>query len=663
MSSIDDLQARIASDYHFAHRLFFDHRHSHESPPFHHDMLDLYWSGQEQVVALCFRDAGKSTLVEETLIIKALIKDFDYAVIVAATERRASDRLLSISNELSKNEIIEEVFGDVRGETWHSTRIILSNGVCIDAIGAGQNTRGMKYLNARPGIVFLDDVENNDVQNDNVSTPEKREDLARWWRAFVPSMARPHRIILVGTMLHEESMVARCVRSPRWKSIMVPIEHLDEQGVRIPAWPDKFPLDWIDAARAEAEADGQLETFAQEYLCQAAAPQSRAFREEHLKFEDRHHTWEPVFVLYDPARTVGSKSDATGKVVASVIGGKIHVWEASANHWQPSELIGDIFATNEKYHPIAIGIEVTGLNQFIEQPLRQAQLTRGSLPLRPMNPPRGPGKEGFLLRLQPFFQAGEVIFCGSRQKFEPLIRELLGFPYGHDDVLNALAYVLEIKPGEAIHPSFMAEHVVDAVPPIAIHHGQKHLLLDSDGKHTVAILVSHYQGRTYVLADWCEPAAPGLVIPGLARTARAIAGGAVAVHAKQDHFGNYDKVGLAAAARASGLSAMRGGDIAAGREKLREMMKLSYDSAPLFQVSRNAAWTLRALSGGYAREPDKSEAMPGPYRLIGEALESFAASGMADLEDEGKPNRLTPDGRPFLSCMPIFPRRRERAPA
>jgi hypothetical protein len=117
-------------------------------------MLDLYWSGHEQVVALCFRDAGKSTRVEETLILKALIKDFDYAVIVAATERRASDRLLSISSELIKNEIIEEVFGDVRGDTWHTTRIILSNGVCIDAIGAGQNTRGMKYLNSRPDIAL-----------------------------------------------------------------------------------------------------------------------------------------------------------------------------------------------------------------------------------------------------------------------------------------------------------------------------------------------------------------------------------------------------------------------------------------------------------------------------------------------------------------------------
>jgi hypothetical protein len=118
---------------------------------------------------------------------------------------------------------------------------------------------------------------------------------------------------------------------------------------------------------------------------------------------------------------------------------------------------------------------------------------------------------GFLLRLQPFFQAGEVIFRGPRQKFEPLIKELLGFPYGHDDVLNALAYVLEIKPGEAIHPRFGSEHVIDAMPPGVLSHGRKNLLIDSDGRHTVAILIALYQERTFVIADWLESSAPGLV--------------------------------------------------------------------------------------------------------------------------------------------------------
>ena len=154
------------------------------------------------------------------------------------------------------------------------------------------------------------------------------------------------------------------------------------------------------------------------------------------------------------------------------------------------------------------------------------------------------------------------------------------------------------------------------MPPGAVSHGHKHLLLDSDGRTTAAILIALHQERTFVLADWCELAAPGLVITNLVRTARVTGGGPVAAHAKPDHFGRYDAIGLTAAARAAGQPLMKGGDVVNGREKLREMMRTTLGAEPVFQVSRRAEWTLRALSGGYAREADKSEAMPGPYRLI-----------------------------------------------
>jgi hypothetical protein len=58
------------------------------------------------------------------------------------------------------------------------------------------------------------------------------------------------------------------------------------------------------------------------------------------------------------------------------------------------------------------------------------------------------------------------------------------------------------------------------------------------------------------------------------------------------------------------------------------------------------------MGGGYAREPGKTEATPGPYRLIGEALESFAAIAAAQMGDDAKPNAFTKDGRPYLSSLP-----------
>jgi hypothetical protein len=116
------------------------------------------------------------------------------------------------------------------------------------------------------------------------------------------------------------------------------------------------------------------------------------------------------------------------------------------------------------------------------------------------------------------------------------------------------------------------------------------------------------------------------------------------------------------AARAAGQPLMKGGDVTEGREKLRSMLRTTLGDEPVFQVSRRAEWTLRALSGGYARESDKSDAMAGPYRLIGESLESFAAFAGSP-EDEGIQNRLSSSGRPYFSSVVTVPRRREREPA
>jgi hypothetical protein len=637
-----------------AHLTIFDKRHSFDSPAFHREMIELYWGEDQKVVILSFRGSAKSTLAEETLALKALIHDFEYAVIVCATVDRAAQRLGSIKRELETNEDIEYLFPKVRGPVWQETRIVLSNGVCIDAVGAGQNTRGMKYLNARPGFALIDDIEENTQANDNVSTPEKRDELRRWFRGtFLPALAQPAPFVRIcGTMLHEESLIGRYSRAEGWRSLVVPIEYRDQNGSRVASWPALFPTLWIDNERDHYVADGQAETFEQEYMCRASAPEARAFREGMFRFEDRQRSWEPVYIIYDPARTVGPQSCATGKVVASWLGGRLLVWEAVQAFWQPDELIDDIFSSDDRLNPISIGVEVTGLNQFIEQPIRAEQARRGHpLPLLALNPPRGPGKENFLLRLQPFFAAGNVVFCGQRQQFKKLIDELLGFPFGLKDTINALAYMLEIKPGEPIYARFQNEHVADSFQPS--RRAEPYLLLDSDGLWSCAILVESLNEGLRVLADWCEEGGLAEVVPASIRAARARAGRGLIAYCPQVHFKPYDPIGLRPAAESAGQAVLQGGDLTAGRAELRRLLAFRLGSAPLFQVAREASWTLRAMSGGYAREADKTEAMRGPYRVVGEALESFAAvlSGLT-IDESQLLYGVTKDGRSYHSSVP-----------
>jgi hypothetical protein len=60
-----------------------------------------------------------------------------------------------------------------------------------------------------------DDIEELSPYLDNVSTPERREDLSRWfYDVFVPALAQDAKLRLAGTMLHEESLIGRAARSP-----------------------------------------------------------------------------------------------------------------------------------------------------------------------------------------------------------------------------------------------------------------------------------------------------------------------------------------------------------------------------------------------------------------------------------------------------------------
>ena len=638
----------LASDPFKAHEVVFPHKFP--SAPFHKEMIELYWGAEEKVAMLCFRGSAKSTRAEESIILQALFGRFRYAVIVGANEDRACDRLLAIKFQLETNPTIEALFGPQRGDCWQSTRIILRNGVCLDALGAGQSLRGLKYLNDRPQFALIDDLEELSRYLDNVSTPEKRAELARWtYGSLLPALAEPSpKVRMAGTTLHEESLIATVSRSKDWKSLTVPIEYKGPAGERIAAWPSKYSLEWIDQKRSEYGEANQLETFGQEFLCRSTAPEARSFRAEHFRFEDRVHTWEPVFVIYDPARTVGPKSCSTGKIAASWVNSKLLVWEASANFWQPNELINDVFEADDLYTPIAIGIEKTGLSAWLEDPLRDSQMRRGHpIPYRGLEPPRGPGKERFIEGLQSYFASGQVVFCGPRQSFDALIKELLGFPHGRRDTANALAYMLEIKPGVPIYENFCRENICEDIDHT---RGEKYLLLNSDSRSTCGVLVCTQGGSLSVVADWLEPGDPGAVLGGICSSARLVAGGKFTCYAGAQHFQLYDTIGLRAAATACGMQLMRGGDIVAGRGELRRLLTLIRGDKPLLQVSKEATWTLRALSGGYSRDPGKPEVKEGAYKVLGECLETFAAVLAQGLDDgDGVRYGQTKDGRKFLS--------------
>jgi len=392
--------------------------------------------------------------------------------------------------------------------------------------------------------------------------------------------------------------------------------------------------------------------YAQEFMCQAEDISTKPFTADALVVKPRIHTWEATHAFFDPARSVGKQSSTTGWAVWSWLNNKLIVWDGGAGLWKPDEIIREIFRIDELYRPIEIGIEKTGLVEFILQPLRHEMLKRGyAIPIRDMDAPKG--KLDFIRGLQPFFKAKEVEFA---KELPELAAQLMSFPSGKIDAPNALAYALAMRPGIPVYDGFTLGNIaleLAQVPRVPVY-----LAINADRRYTGAVMVQSVQGALHVLWDSLNEGDPGQTLAGLVADAGLYARSAVTYVCGGEHFGDHDTVGLRAAARRVPLEFRAGGPITDGREKLRGLLSQTVRGQPALRVAAAATWTLRSLSGGYALEYNRHGMMndfvkPGPYSIIMEALETLGALlHTGAMEDEDELNySFTRDGRRYLSAL------------
>lgn len=643
----DAIIERLARNPRLLHATLFPHRHPDETPDFHLEMIDDWWSDYPYVGEEAFRGGAKSTIAEEAITGMACLRKFKNGVVLGDNETRAKERLTSIKHELEHNADIEELFGSLMGETWTETKIVLKNGVALHALGRGQSMRGTKHLSERPDMVFGDDMEGED----DILTPEARAKFRGWWfKVVLPSLAPRHRVRVAGTPLHPESWLVKTKAATGWRFKTYPIKYRDADGDWQATWLSRFPMDKIDAIEQAYREAGATQEFAQEFMCQSEDPAVKAFTADLFKVEPTVRTWHATYAMYDPARTVKTTSATTGVAVWSWINNRLIVWDAYGPKWKPDEIIADMFRVDDTYSPVTIGVERDGLEEFILQPLRQEQVRRAyAIPIRPMKAPKG--KMDFIRSMQPFFKAGEVVFA---KELPQLAAQLLGFPTGSIDIPNALAYALLLRPGQPIYDGFSVLNVTEEI--FKLPRQPMYLALNATQMYTTAVLVQVHDGVFNVLWDAVREGDPGAVLGSIMADAGLEAGQRPRLYGDPSHFGNYDTVGLRGAARKIPVALSQGGLGLEGRDEIRALLRRQVRSGPALKISQRARWTLNGFAGGYCKSVLKNGILSefadeGPYKTLMEGLESFASLlKMGHLGEEQPINwQTTSDGRRFIS--------------
>lgn len=647
-----ELILKLARNRVLAHQTLFRHRHPDGTPQVHEEVIEL-WHARAipRALVMAFREFGKSTIAEEALVIMSALKSFRNAVIIGENQERAIDRLTAIKYEIANNEYLIDLFGELKGHVWNEGKVILTNGVILQALGRGQEVRGMKHLDMRPDFCFGDDMEGKEHVRD---APARKETLQWLFGEVIPALDKKSaRIRINATPLDRESLPMTLLKQPGWTTKVYPIRYKDEKGEWAPTWEQRYPLDWIAEKETEMRRLGLHHEFMREYMCEPDDPSKKIFTEGMFKVEPRVHVWQPTYAFYDPARTTKATSATTGWAVWSWIANRLIVWDGGGGYWKPDEIIDSIFKINETYNPVMIGVEEDGLNEFIMQPLRQEMVRRSIvLPVTPMRAPRG--KLDFIGSLQPFFLAGEVTFA----KDCPELRaQFLSFPTGNIDGPNALAYAPRMRPGQIIFEDFSSQHVVEQV---LIHERiPLWLTLNATSAMVTGVLVQLINGAVNVISDYVQEGDPGASLRAVVQAAQLEAGRDLRLLAGARHFEPYDTVGLRGAVAKLPQELKRGGSELDGRAEIRAMLTRQVRGRPVVQVAHAAHWTLNAFCAGYAREVDKTgivkqEAREGIYRVLMEGLESFAGllkTGIVD-EEQATNWAYTETGQRYKTILP-----------
>jgi len=349
-------------------------------------------------------------------------------------------------------------------------------------------------------------------------------------------------------------------------------------------------------------------------------------------------------------------------VVVSRFGSQIHVHESGGYYWKPNELIDDLFAMNERHAPAKIGIEKNSLDEWLHQPIRMAMMRNGTtLPLKMLQAPQDRNKEQFIMGLQPFAQAGDIILIGGRAAHPQLVAEWANFPSGPRDVLNALAYAVTMFGGVPMYEDFSGANIGEA--PNVKSGEDIFVAFNATPTEAVAVAAVRDGRRLCVAGDWSVSGALADAVKTLAFEVRsAYPRAAIQAWVPADTYDQWQRVSLVPALRSERLTPYRAEHVGVARGCLSDRLRNTWHNARLLVVDRRAKLTLNALSAGYALPVEKggrtaSEPEAGVSRLIAEALECMVAVLDRTQEAEGGFPKganvaYTPGGAPYVSSNP-----------
>lgn len=418
-----------------------------ETPPFHKEILDLISNkDNRRVGVIAPRGHAKSTTVDMTYPLWAgCFEQEEFIVIISDTYTQAAEFINALKDEFENNPKIKWLFGNMKGDDWQDGEFVLSNGIKYAAKGSGMKIRGIRHRHTRPTLMIFDDIENDE----NIKSAEQRQKLYHWFtKAAIPALARGGRAVVIGTILHFDSLVNKVMKQQdifkSWQTRVFYAITTDEDGTEHALWPEHRSLEKLKSMRDnpnDQEFVGSI-AFAQEYQHKPFSEEDAIVKPDWIKecepsqAPDEYSRQARVLTV-DPAASERQTADPTAMIVADLgADGNAYVRAIRNQRTSPSITAETIQNLYETYQPQVVGIEQGALGLVFRDLL-------AGLPVIGLKPDKD--KVRRLLAVSRFFEAGKVFLVKDIQNGQALREQLIEFPKGtHDDMVDAIVYAIRM---------------------------------------------------------------------------------------------------------------------------------------------------------------------------------------------------------------------------
>ena len=415
------------------------------TPKFHHEILSMIQNEEsKKVILLAPRGHAKSSLITFVWVLYCICFQLhSFIIIVSDSHKKACQFLDRIKREIEGNKFLSEVFELSCGTPWSSGEIVVNSGengrrIKVLARGTGQSLRGF-VDDTRPSLIVLDDIETDE----NCATPERREKIRDWFFGQILPALDPYigKLIFVGTMIHEDALLARLYFDPPKTWISKRYQAILEDGKSV-LWPERFTLEMLLQIKDEFVRQGMMHKFYTEYQNDPASSEYKSFKKEFLRYYDPFRL--PSNLRHYMATDFGASMESGADYSVILVGavddvGNIYIREYVRERMVPSEVISTMLFLYDKYQCIEAGIETNGPQKIYYYMIDEACRNKGN-PMRLHKLDQRMDKEQRIMALQPKIENGQFFILPT---MSDLVDELMSFPRGrHDDVIDAASNLM-----------------------------------------------------------------------------------------------------------------------------------------------------------------------------------------------------------------------------